>query len=338
MKRLTIAATLALTAFGAYASNFRGADQVYVPVAGHAAGASGTFISDVYISNLSADPVTISVIYQPFGSNENNANGVGQEFRDAITLRANERKEFLDFFRTALNVQSGFGQLIFNACKSGASCGSEAQDQHGNSANFRPISVETRIYQVTTARPTETTGQLFSGIPWYNFVSSLQNNVGLDRIFITGITNTGTAGTAGTFRTNIGLVNASQYSTTTLVVRLYQGTLDNAGFKQEAQVRLGPLGNVQPGLGALFPGVALGSNYFVTVEQRESTATGTVPADCVNNGGCPAFLAYGSSLDNVSGDATTLEPQFLKELSPEAIDEIYPPAAGKPAVRRVVRH
>jgi hypothetical protein len=338
MKRLTIAAALTLSAFGAYASNFRGADQVYLPVAGHVAGASGTFISDVYISNLSGDPVTISVIYQPFGSNDNNANGIGQEFRDVIALRGFERKEFLDFFPNALNVPAGFGQLIFNGCKTGTSCGAEAQDPHGNSANFRPISVESRIYQVIPARPNETTGQLFSGIPWYNFVSSLQNNVGLDRVFITGITNTGSAGTARTFRTNIGLVNASQYSTTTLVVRLYQGTLDNAGFKQEAQVRLGPLGNVQPGLGALFPGVALGSNYFVTVEQRDSVATGNVPADCTNNGGCPAFLAYGSVLDNLSGDATTLEPQFLKELSPEAIDEIYPPSAGKPAVRRVVRH
>ena len=53
--------------------------------------------------------------------------------------------------------------------------------------------------------------------------------------------------------------------------------------------------------------------------------------------GCPAFLAYGSVLDNASGDATTLEPQYRKELSPEAIEEIYPSGAGKAPMRRAVR-
>lgn len=336
MKKLTLAAAMTLFAAGAYASNFRGADQVYIPAAGHFQGAAGTFISDVYLSNLSSDPVTVTVIYQPLGANLPADQSIGTEFKDVIQLRGGERKQYLDFFRSALQLEGNqFGQLIFNACRTGQDCGPATQDDQGYSVHFRPISVESRIYQVLNTRPTETTGQLFSGYPWYSFVSELQSNVGLDKVFITGITNTGTVGQAGTFRTNLGVTNASEYSTTTIVIRLYQETLDN--FKGEKQIVLQPLGSVQQGLTAMFPDVALGSNYFVTVEQRESTPFGNVPESCSDRG-CPAFMAYGSVLDNVSGDATTLEAQFMKELSTAVLDELYPPSAGKKPVRRAVSH
>jgi len=338
MKKLgVVAAALTLCALSASASNFRAADQVYVPVAGHLQGSSGTFITDANVANLTGDEVKVSVIYQPFGSNVGAVGPAGTEFTDVITLAAFERKEFKDFFNSALGQATGFGQLIFNGCKSGASCGADTQDENGVSPNFRSISVETRIYQIANGAPADapTTGQLFSGIPWYNFVSQLQSGPGLDKVFITGITHTGNAGTAGTFRSNIGLINASQYSKTTLVVKLYQGRLNDADKKGEASVDLGPLGNVQPGFAALFPSAAFGGNYFVTVEQRNSVPTADAPATCTQ--GCPAFLAYGSVLDNISGDATTLESQYLVELNPDALVIIYP-GAGKTSIVRSVRH
>jgi hypothetical protein len=336
MKKLTIAAALTLFAAGAYASNFRGADQVYLPAAGHFEGATGTFITDVYLSNLSSEPVVVSVIYQPSGPNLPANGQIGQEFPNAITLLGFERKQYLDVFRSALNVQgNAFGQLIFNACRQDRDCGPATQNDEGYSEHFRPISVESRTYQVIPQRPLETTGQLFSGIPWYSFTSELQNNVELDKVFITGITYTGGPGEAQTFRTNLGAVNASQYSETTIIFRLYQNTMN--GFKQERQFRLAPLGSIQMGLTDMFAGVAKGSNYFVTVEQTNSTPFGNnVPSSCVR--GCPAYIAYGSVLDNASGDATTLEPQYLLELSSDAIDEIYPRNAGKPGIRRSARH
>jgi hypothetical protein len=330
MKKFGVAAALAFVAVSASASNFRGADQVYVPAAGHFQGASGTFISDVYISNLSSDEVSVSVIYQPLGA----SGGTGQEFRDAIQLRGTERKELPDFFRnTAAGVNltgNVFGQLIFNACKKGASCGPETQDANGVSPNFRNISVESRIYQILNNAPANppTTGQLFSGIPWYNFVSSLQSGEQLDKVFITGITQN------ASFRSNIGLINASQYSKTTVKVSAYQGTMTAADLKGTKTYDLQRLGNIQINWATEFPTLT-GSNYFVVIEQLNNEATSDAPQGCVQ--GCPAFLAYGSVLDNQSGDATTLESQYLIPLSDAALGVIYP-NAGKIAIKRSVRH
>ncbi|HEX8152608.1 MAG TPA: hypothetical protein VF698_05755 [Thermoanaerobaculia bacterium] len=328
-----------LASFSATASNFRGADQVYVPAAGKFGGASGTFISDVFISNLSNDQVDVSVVYVPLGNAPDPS--TWREFKNAFRLGAGERREFVDFFKSGLNLDSGFGQLIFNACLAGADCSAATQDQNGYSVNFRDITVQTRIYSIppgtTLAQNPPTTGQLFTGLPWYNFVSSLQSNNGLDRVFITGLRNTGSAGTAGTYRSNIGLVNASEFSNTTMVVKLYNG----AGVQQgnEFTVNLGPFGNTQVRLDQAFPAAvgAAATNLWVTVEQRNSTPVAGAPQTCLPDG-CPAFFTYGSILDNASGDATTLEPQYMKALSSDVVTQIYPTGAGKPAQRRSARH
>lgn len=339
MKKFLIATALTMCAAGAYASNFRAADQVYIPTAGRivqTSGAGNTFISDVQLANLTADTVVVSVIYQPINADTNPAdpNSIGQEFKDIITLAPFERKEFKDFFQSALNLQSGFGLLILNGCKQGEDCGG---DDEANVDNYRSISAESRIYSFKTADGPDlkgTTGQLFSGIPWYHFVSMLQAAAGLDEVFITGITHTANSGTG--FRSNIGLVNASQYSTTNIRLTLYRGRVRTEDKVAETVITLTPLKNIQSNIPALFPAAPFNDNYFVVAEQISSTPNPSgVPSTC--DQGCPAFLAYGSVLDNVSGDATTLESQYLKELTPEAILVIYPTSVGKPPVRRAVR-
>lgn len=335
----TLTVTVMLIASAAMASNFRAADQVYVPAAGHLSGASGTFISDLFISNLSADPVTVSVILS------SGQGGTVQNFNNKITLNANERREMPDFFPNTLGVASGFGQLIFNACKTGGDCNVATcpGGSSGECPDFRPISVESRIYSIPAgANPATapTTGQLFSGFPWYNFTSSDAAPVGLDSVEITGLRNNGSAGTAGTYRSNIGLVNASQYSTTTLVVKLFDGATGNeigAPFQQT----LSPLGQVQPGVTSMFPQFtgATATNAYVLVSQANTQPTGDAVANGCPNG-CPAFFAYGSVLDNLSGDATTLEPQFLKPLTDAAINCIYNSTGCKGAfnLHRAVHH
>ena len=151
------------------------------------------------------------------------AGGTQQSFNNVITLGPNERQEILDIFPSKLNLASGFGQLIFNGCKQGGNCDVNTCPNGATTGicpDFRDISVESRIYSIppgANQATAPTSGQLFAGIPWYNFVSSDAAAVGLDKVFITGLRNN------SAYRGNIGLVNASQYSSTTLVVKLFNG-------------------------------------------------------------------------------------------------------------------
>ncbi len=341
LKQAGVAAALILIATGALASNFRVADQVYVPVSGHIGNSSATFISDVWVSNLSAsDAVDVSVIYTPAGQSVS-----PQYFDKVITLQPNERKEFSDFFSSGLGqnttTTSFFGSLIFNACKAGADC-VNTQDANGVSPNYRNISVFSRIYSIPPGHSSPagqpTNGQSVPGIPWYNFVSSRQASTGLAQVFISGIRNTGASGQVGTYRTNIGLMNASQYSTTTIVVKLYNGaTRQQIG--SDYTITLGPLGFAQPGIGAMFSAFAPGptsTNAYVTVEQTANTPTNDAPTTCLPDG-CPGFLAFGSVLDNSTQDATTLESVYEQALTSAALDVIYGSGSGKSNLRRSVR-
>jgi hypothetical protein len=325
LKNWGIAAAIALTTAGAMASNFRAGDQIYLPIGGHVQGGNALFISDVFISNLSSDTVTVSVIFSsgPAGS-------IQTSFTP-ITLAPLERKELLDFFGNNLGLTNGLGMVIFNACKQGADCGPATQDAQGVSPNYRDISVESRIYSTISGVP-GTTGQDIPGMPWYSFVTMDQAATGLDKVFITGIRNTAAN------RTNIGFVNASQYSKDMqLKATLFSATGAVLGTYTET---LGPLGQVQRSVGSMFPGfpqAATSTGAWVQIEQIASSPTTDAPQGCTTTG-CPAFFAYGSQLDNISGDPTTLEAQYFKSLTNAQILAIYPTTAGKSAVRRVAAH
>jgi hypothetical protein len=325
LKNWGIAAALALSTAAAMASNFRAADQVYLPIGGHIAGGNALFISDVFLTNLSTDTVTVSVIFSTGGA------GAIQTGFTPITLLPLERKELPDFFSTNLNITNGLGVVIFNGCKQGTDCGPATQDASGFSPNYRNISVESRIYSTITG-VAGTTGQDIPGMPWYSFVTMDQAATGLDKVFITGIRNT------AAYRTNIGFVNASQYSKDMqLKATLFSGTGAVLGTYTET---LGPLGQVQRSVGSIFPGfptAATSTGAWVQIEQIASSPTADAPQGCTTTG-CPAFFAYGSQLDNISGDPTTLEAQYFKPLTDAQILAIYPTTAGKSAVRRVARH
>jgi hypothetical protein len=344
IKKFGYAAAVALVAASAMASNFRAADQVYVPAAGHIGGGTKTFISDIAVSNVSAtDSVTVSVIYS-------NASGTQTVFNNLFTLAPNEHREFTDFVGTAtpngLGLSNALGQLIFNACKAGGSCdvndttGCPGGQQSGTCPDFRNITVESRIYSVDNgANPATapTNGQLFSGYPWYSFVTQEQSQNDLHRVFITGIRSN------SAYRTNIGLVNASQFSTTQFRVKLYQGATQIGS--DAVTGAFAPLQAVQQPLSGLFPNVNLGNglNLWIQVSQENSSPT----SDASANGcptGCPGFFAYGSVLDNTTNDATTLEPQYFKAITDAQLACLFP-ANGQtvtckstPQIHRSVHH
>lgn len=340
MKQMVVGAALVLVAASAMASNFRAADQIYVPNGGHIT-SSSTFISDVWIRNLTTDAVQVSAIYIPTAGTNGVFDQNPQYFDKVITLQAGESKEYVDFFSSVLGQTRAFGALVLNACKANADCVG-TQDASGVSPNFRNILVFTRIYAIpagqTLAQNPPTTGQAFAGIPWYSYASSLASGRGLGTLTIIGLRNTGTNGQAGTYRNNIGLMNASQYSTTTLQVKLFSGAGTQIGSTKD--VTLKPLNHFQSGIAAMFPEFAPGptsTNAYITVQQTNNQATSESAAAGCGTEGCPAFLAYGSVLDNVTADATTLDANFELPLTDEALTAIYGSnSSGKPITRRSV--
>jgi hypothetical protein len=333
VKQLAVTAAITLFAGAAMASNFRAGDQVYVPAAGHISSASATFVSDIFISNLSDDSVDVSVIFAA-------GSGAQTPFPKIVTLQPRERRELRDFLKNNLNLSTALGQLIFNACKANADCTPDATT--GLNSNYRNISVESRIYSFALnadGNTAPTTGQLFSGIPWYNFVTSDASGAGLDKVFITGVRNT------AQYRTNMGFVNASQFSTTTITATLFSGTGAQLG---QNSFTLAPLGSAQTAVGSatLFPSfvqAATSTGAYVVVQQGGTTPT----SDAAANGcqtGCPAFFAFGSTLDNQTNDPTTLEPQYLQPLTSNAIACIYAPdvaacnSKGATGIHRAAKH
>lgn len=343
-KQMVTAAALVLIAGAAMASNFRAADQVYVPVAGVIAQATGSFITDMTFANLSDQSVTVSVIYTP----TTDLVGTLQQpvfFNDRFTLAPRERREVENFLGESqanggLGLTSAFGTLIFNACLAGSATACRTgQDEFGDHPDYRDIAVFSRIYFDPVDASRGTTGQALPGIPWYNYVSmraaqSPHGNLGV--VTINGFRNSGLPGQAGTQRGNVGVMNASQYSVTTLRLRLWQGA--GTAPIAERDVTLQPLNHVQASLGTFFPSMPSGAaavNLYVTIEQISSSAVSGAPATCGADG-CPGFLAYGAVLDNLSADATTLEAIYQDPLSDLALSAIYGEgSAGKSVYRRI---
>ena len=345
--KYAVAVLLTLVATGAMASNFRVADQVYLPAAGHFTGSRGeTWVTDVWLANPSStDAIDVSVIYS------SGVTGSIQNFAKVFTLAANEHREVPDFMSTSqasggLGLAAGSnGQLIFNGCKAGGNCDITTCPNGtttGVCPDFRNLSVEGRIYAIPSGgnSTSPTYGQGFPGIPWYNYVSTNAAAVGLDKVFISGLRNTGAGfGSNGTYRTNIGLVNASQYSTTQLLVKLFDKT--GTQIDSFTSDTLGPLGLKQYSVAQMFtkfPTAATSTGAYVTVEQISVLPTSSAAgAGC--NDGCPSFLAYGSLIDNGSDDPTTLESQYLAALSDAAQQCIYNSnCKGTVKLHRAVQH
>lgn len=268
----------------ASASAFRAADIVYLPAVARLQGGNGAFFkTDVTITNTSSSRVVVSVAYLPTNTDNSTATNT---LVTLPTFAPGERRELVDVALSALNREAANGYLIFFACREGGNC-SACDTNPGDCLN---ILVQGRIYNDTA---NGTFGQSFPGIPWYNYVSVNSSAVGLDKVSINGIRNN------TNYRTNIGLVNASQFSSTVLRIRLFNNTGTQIASIDKT---LPPLGHTQFSVAAEAPTFA--GDGYATVEQVSVTpAPGQSDAN-------PGFMAYGSLLDNRTSDPTTLEAVF----------------------------
>jgi hypothetical protein len=288
----------------ASANTFGAADIVYLPAVARLEGAGGAFFkTDVTITNTSTSSVVVQVAYVE-GSGDNSA--APNTLITLPTFLPGERRELIDIAKSALNRDTANGYLIFFACREGGNCA----DCDINPGDCLNIAVQGRIYNDTAGG---TFGQSFPGVPWYSYAALTSTTQGTDRLSINGVRNN------TNYRTNIGLVNASQFSSTVLRLRLF----NSAGTQiAEMDQTLGPLGRIQ------FPVTQIAAGFsgdgYVTVEQISATPV-SGQTDAV-----PGFFAYGSLLDNRTSDPTTLAAQFNVPLP---FDCVY----GSKPQRRTVR-
>lgn len=300
-KRLVIAMLMLLVATTAMASTFRAADTIYLPAAGRLAGGNNTFFkTDVFLSNLSTERVIVQVAFISGTAGDADGTAAGK-LQSLAVLLPGERREVNDIMKAVFNLDGPvLGQLVFFACKENGNC----TDCGTNPADCELISVEARIYTQNTDG--STFGQLFPGIPWYDYVSAQAIDPGHRTVFITGVRQFGTRGVSG-YRSNIGLTNASQFTSTVLRLRAFTGTGTQIGDAKD--ISLGPLGHTQQNVSDLFP--TFSGTGYITVEQTSWTLVpGANAADEL-----AAFMAYGSVLDNKTNDPTTLEAQFPIDMS-----------------------
>jgi ferredoxin len=288
----------------ASANTFRAADIVYLPAVARAPGVAGAFFkTDVTIVNTSTSRVVVKVAYVE-GSGDNST--APNTLITLPTFVPGERRELIDIAQSALDRETANGYLIFFSCREGGNC----TNCDSNAADCLNIAVQGRIYNDT---PAGTFGQSFPGLPWYSYAAFTSTAQGTDRLSINGVRNN------ADYRTNIGLVNASQFSSTVLRLRVFNNTGTQVG---EMNQTLGPLGRIQLPVTQIAAGFT--GNGYVTVEQVSATPT-PAEADAV-----PGFFAYGSLLDNRTNDPTTLEAQFSAPLPSDC-------ANGSMAQRRMIR-
>jgi hypothetical protein len=319
LKRSVVLAAILLTAMSVSASNFRAGDVVYLPSAGHVASGSGAYVTDIYITNLTTSSVDVSVAFGASGGVDNSAIP-GQTRSIGTSLAAGERRMIADVTNTIFPDKAGsLGFLIFFACKTGGSC----TNCDTTPADCSLISVESRIYFLPgSGASAGTTGQLFPGYPWYSYVSMNDASLGLDKVFIVGLRQEGTRGVSG-YRSNLGILNASQDYSTVITVEVYNGTGTLVNSKD---YNLPPLGHMQFAITDPAPTFATSNSAgWARVYQKSATLVAGGCSACA-----PGFFAFGSVGDNVTGDPTTMESQYYQQLD---IACVY----GSKANRRPVR-
>jgi hypothetical protein len=286
----------------------RPSDQAYILLA-RVVTPSITFSADVWLENATKDTVAVSVTLIPY-----NAPPVPVTMRNVIRLQPGQRMEYVDFLGSVMGQQNATGLVVLNGCLDGADC---RGDSTAAKAGYRDINVHSRIYSFATGVNGGTVGQDFDGWPWYDYGDASHS------LTITGIR------ASNSWQTNIGLVNASQYSSTALLVSLYDGPSD--GLRAQVTVSLKPSETRQQNVLELFPTFGewsrlnrgrASTNAVITITQSSVTPT----ADAAANGcadGCPAMFAYGSLVDSLTNDATTLRAEFNTPLSDTQIASLY---------------
>jgi len=287
-------------------------EQLHIPYVVH----SAPYFTDLTLTNLTTDRVSISYTFRSANSHDADPNAP-QELRRADVRYLNPRQ--------SLTVEvgeigiSGQGQLVVHACKEFIPCGDiidQTSDptnprvlQNFNPAAIRKVSASVRIYSMSASGGTR--GDSMAAIPWYA-LPGLDGAPGMDHVQIVGIRSD------GHYTTQIGLNNASSYSSTMLTVILHDGSGAERGRRWTET--LGPFESVKRSAEGMFGADAFAANRlnrtaatqsaWVEVQQTVVTPNELAARTVGCESGCPRFYAWASVTDSKSLDFSIVASSF----------------------------
>lgn len=350
-----LAAVLLLTAaFPAWA-DFNASDLILVPVVVHGEGVdSSVWRSDLFITNVEADVnVDVMLVYAPSGLRDNSylfyssnprqywlggreEEGFGFVDETLADILPNETVVLEDlvgeYFSDSLGT-GGAGALIVFAYEAGTLDAETGRVQ-------RNIVVNSRTYNETTVwspdpdnegeylEEAATYGQNMPGVAWYNLadagaVSEETGDFSYE-ILLGGAENED-------YRFNVGVFNSSDIQTSLLVrIKPYQADgqpyLDeDTGNELSVVTTLPPLCHLQyNAVLALSFSLEDVENIRIEVGIAGFTTTSVNPV--------PMLKSYGSLVDNVSNDPTTILPTFEAPYNVECMwpSEVDDGSGGQP--------
>ncbi|MGE5235525.1 MAG: hypothetical protein ACM3O7_04135 [Acidobacteriota bacterium] len=325
MRSLAIAAAVGvlLVAHQGFAM-FRSGDVVVVPVAAATQGLhSSNWRTDLEILNVGSDPVDIRIALLPSGGADN------QVWFDDFSRQLGWSSDFghylpappptdptshsplaqiqpgelvtLDDVLSNWGLDGVKGALVVFAYKTGTFTTTDPA-----AAIAGRIVVNSRTYSLSEGSDgsPRTFGQQVPGLPWHGFTGSGDPAAAYSRVTFAGVRED------DSYRTALGLVNLSDRLTT---IEVTLNASDGTALATR-DIVLEPFAHLQfdRAIRSLFE---VSSDQYPSVVGATATAAvkGWEPAVGAGDP-TPAFIAYGSRIDNQTNDPVYLEPSYDSEL------------------------
>lgn len=358
-----VATAAAMTAAGTASAVWHASDLIYLPAVAHTTGAEGSqWRTDIYLTNVDSVDIDVMMVYLPSGFQNNapllndraqwlggrESDGVGFVDERLADIPPNGSVRLDDVvgehWVDSLGL-SGNGAMIVFAHEAGS------LDSDGNRV-FRNAVVHARIYnqtQIWEQDPDDdsvftevdtTYGQVIPGVPWYDLgdpsvVDAVDDEYDFSFMVLVGGQEN------ENFRYNLGFLNASDPQTQ-LQVEVKPFRPDGTEFMTDGDdpaprrivVTVPPLNHIQY-FQILSNVIGIDEDVTNVMVRVRVTGWETTAVDPL-----PAFTTYGSVIDNVSNDPTTIVPSFRQ---PYDVDCVWAPDApddpakssGAPARRPV---
>lgn len=359
LRGLGLAALAAMAAPAA--ASFRASDLLYIPAVSHTSGSQGSeWRTDLYITNVDDVAIDVMMVYLPSGL-RNNAPLV-RDRSQWLGGRASDGFGFIDerladippkgtvviedpvgeYWASILGL-AGNGAMIVYASEAGS------LDPDGNRV-VRNAIVYARIYnqaQIWEQDPDDATiftqadttyGQVMPGVPWYDLGDPAVVDLPADPDQLPeydfSVELLQGAQENEAYRFNLGILNASDPQTQiTVEVRPYRA--DGTAFTDTNDNAIRLVATVPP-LNHLQYFQILRNVLGIDEDISEVLVRVKVLSWSTNNpDAIVAFTTYGSVIDNVSNDPTTLLPSFLDPYNVDCVWAFGEKAAG--AVPRATR-